>query len=283
MNINDKEKTNRPSKHHDDKGTTATASQKVREAMSKNAPSWEAPEGMNKHHGDKEADNEKTSPPVNSYHAEEESLREDNTNDGANAEYMDHQDINEINDDDFGQPQSMSEGLSSIYAGRPSTQKEREALVRERLEEINAPGSRKQKLGEDKPKEVKDPMTWKNDSEASLGIARGEIPSGHRDPNFSPARQNYWGEGTIGEAPYGDHDHDDREVRRRQDEGERPWDTTSNFESEYERDEFDERGRKQKSRRRQEEDEVSRHSYKRKDKARARHGDRQQHYTDDNE
>jgi len=300
MNINDKE-PNRSNDRHDGEDNKMTASQKVKEAIHAEASAWDANKGAHKHHGDKEANTETTE--HNAIHDGSERSTESEIRDDANAEYMDHQDMNETKDADFDQPQPMSEGLSSIYPGRPSTKEEREALAKERMQEMKA-GNRKQDLKEDGHKEVKDPMAWKNDRDGenidhergnsgrhsddqerkgNLGIARGEVPSGHRDPNFSPARQNYWGDEVEDDEIFGDHDHDDQEVRRKQDEGARPWDTTSDYESEYDMDDYDERDRKPKNRRRQQEDEFNRQSYKHKTSARAFHKDRRQHYTDENE
>lgn len=346
MNINDKEKTNRSNQHDDTKSTTEATSQKMREAMSENEPAWDNQRDIHKHHGDKmrseTSDNDERQPePISN---NEEGQSREMIEDDANAEYMDHQDVNETNDDDFDQPQPMSEGLSSIYAGRASTQEEREALARKRQQETNDPSSNRKKgpREQDKFKEIKDPMAWKNNKkeggqyvdtkrgnyerhpdyqdrqgrekganleneypseernryynkpdrldgrepervsgephpygdtpswkhkeyredvrQGKLGKARGEVPSGHRDPNFSPARQNDWDNEPRGDEPYGDFDYEDREVRRRQDEGLRPWETTSDFESDYDKGNSNEDRRKYAKRRRQKEDtELDRH------------------------
>lgn len=261
MKISDKEKTNRSSENHGNKGTKEKISQNMREAFSEQSPTWEPQKQAHKHHGDKEA-SEGKSPPANSSQAEDEILEESDTND-ANAEYIDHQEINETNDDDFDQPQSMSEGLSSIYPGRASTREEREALARERQQKMNAPENQKPYGGTPSSKHTE---YRENVRQGKLGKARGEVPSGHRDPNFSPARQNFWGD-EIEDDRYGDHDYDDSKVRRKQDQGARPWDTASDVSEE----------RRTYNKRRQKEDEFARHSYKRKDSA--RHGERQRHAT----
>lgn len=272
MNISNKEKTNRSRDKYDGKSTTTETSQKVREAMNEHSPAWDAQEGTPKRHGDKEADH---GPPQSTLPNEEnESEKEGEYNDDANAEYMDHQDINESKDDDFDQPQPMSEGLRSIYPGRPSTKEERNAVARERREAMNVPGNRKQSTESDKLRE-------KNIQKGDLGIARGEVPSGHRDPNFSPARQNDWDNASRGSEPYGDYDHNDREVQRREDEGRRPWETSSDLRPDGGQGDDNENRKKHKIRR-QEEGELDRHLYQNRNEKNRAQG-RKQQYTGDNE
>lgn len=260
MNISKKEETNKWGTHKVDKQTTSSTSQKVRESINEESPMWDEQKNMYKYHGDKEGDKGKHDKAVSSHNES----REEEVQDDTNAEYIDHQDINETNDDDFAQPQAMSEGLSSIYPGRPSTKEDREALAKERQAKMNSPTTKPSQ-----PSTESDPRgeatNVKDDSlQGKLGIARGEVPSGHRDPNYSPARQNYWGDETIGDEPYGDHDADDREIRRKQDEGERPLETDSDYDAEFDMEGYDDIPTKRTNRKREEEEERRLHPYKRK-------------------
>lgn len=243
-----------------------------------------------------------------------------------NAEFMDHQDTMEVNDDDFQQPQSMSQGLSSIYPGKASSRKDREELAEERRKEMtdedNRRKNREQHQGyfpessnqmdwkdnqntkrymdtergnyarhrdyqdrqgrergrnleneypaeernryfygpdryerqrpdryEGKPHAYGDTPSWKHDEyrdhlrQGDYRRGRNEYRTGEREPHYPSARQNQWDDNTTDYRGYEETDYDDREVRRRRDEGMKPWDSDVNYDSDYDRRDYYREGR----------------------------------------
>lgn len=303
----------------------------IKEDINNNSERWDEKNEGSKNHGDKEQlENSKvkgqSNSPASNY-TEEDNQDTQNLRDDANAEYVDHQDLNETNDDDFQQPQPMSQDLSSIYPGRASSREEREQLAEERQRKMTAqenrrsnsgqhqqgafPESRSQmgwkdnqdnkrymdtergnyarhrdyqdrqgrernrNLEDEYPSEERNRYTYKPDRYEGQGPERhsgqphpyGDTPSWEheeyrnhirqggkrrgmneyrsreRDPNFPSARQNEWDDNMTDYRGYEETDYDDREVRRRRDEGMQPWDSEVDYDSDYDRRDYYREGR----------------------------------------